>query len=395
MDEKKNFFELDFLVLPRDVANAILAGKMKLLELRVFAVIQNYTRSPKGCFVSNERFAALCGTAPGKISVAISSLKKKSFVKQTGFDGRKRYLRAVGTDTTEKAAFTQKGKAEVTQKGKHRSSKFKRTTPSEKSEGGDNDFGMMPTEETDVTPFDKDAATILEKITRKMPPRVTGITQAKPSAWANHFRLLRTKDKISEADILRILNWYADHVGEEFIPIAYSGAAFRKKFHAIERQARRDISMVKISKDAAEIGKRLLVLTWPASCNGNIVAAVQTCLTAYEGWLLDRDNFTGKLRSGALACKIKKAEQSRLRNLGDHLIRAMPAPSHFIQSWMMDVNRRVLGWKDWSGDLTPLLFGAATKRFRAMGRSWAKDFAQDPDRWDRFQETMRKEIELA
>jgi len=70
----------------------------------------------------------------------------------------------------------------------------------------------------------------------------------------------------------------------------------------------------------------------------------------------------------------------------------MPGPEHFTFGWMEEVHHRVLGWGGWNGKFAPLLYHPGAKRFRALGREWARGFAHDPDRWDKFRDVMDTEV---
>jgi hypothetical protein len=48
--------------------------------------------------------------------------------------------------------------------------------------------------------------------------------------WANQFRLMRERDGVSQDDINEALEWYDDHIGEEYIPEAFSAKSFREKY---------------------------------------------------------------------------------------------------------------------------------------------------------------------
>lgn len=54
-----------------------------------------------------------------------------------------------------------------------------------------------------------------------------------PQSWPNQFRLLCEKDQAAIASVHSVLDWYQDAVGQEYIPAAYSGATFRKKFNQL------------------------------------------------------------------------------------------------------------------------------------------------------------------
>jgi hypothetical protein len=255
-------------------------------------------------------------------------------------------------------------------------------------------FGMAPPKNTSpATKFDIDTATrLLEGVRHHLGAAHAICRRARISSWANHIRLLRTTDKVSERRIERVLGWYVAHMGEEFIPEAYAGESFRKKFFAIEKAHGRDITTaVQVGPEAAVVAGRLAGMGWPKGSAEAVPAATQACFTAYEQWLADRTTFMDRLRRDDLVDDYG-GERGRLLKLGEHLTRAMPPPSHFVQEWMTDVNERVRGWDEWGGELAPFIFKPDTKRFRAMGRGMAKDFCHDADRWDRFCEVMKKEL---
>ena len=55
--------------------------------------------------------------------------------------------------------------------------------------------------------------------------------------WAKVFLELATTRTWQKIDA--VLNWYADHFGEEFVPIAYSAQAFLNKFAHFEDAIKR------------------------------------------------------------------------------------------------------------------------------------------------------------
>jgi len=57
--------------------------------------------------------------------------------------------------------------------------------------------------------------------------------------WPNTFRLLRTKDKVDRDRIKQVLLWYIRHIGEDFVPVAFSAKTFRSKFLRIEEAMNR------------------------------------------------------------------------------------------------------------------------------------------------------------
>lgn len=63
--------------------------------------------------------------------------------------------------------------------------------------------------------------------------------QLNTSSWPNIFRQLRVLNKVSKDRIRNAMLWYAQHVGDAFVPVAYSAGAFREKFTRIEDAIKR------------------------------------------------------------------------------------------------------------------------------------------------------------
>ena len=60
------------------------------------------------------------------------------------------------------------------------------------------------------------------------------MTRPKLMDWANSFRKL--SEKASKDEIERVLNWYIQHIGEQFVPKAYSAESFLVKYPRIVDQ---------------------------------------------------------------------------------------------------------------------------------------------------------------
>lgn len=110
MDEnlKSWSFHADYLTLPRKVVESLFRKEINLTELQIFAVVQCFSKTAQGCFITNEAFAKICGVVEHTISIAVSHLREIGLLEQVGFDGRKRYLRATGWElkNTEKSRQT-------------------------------------------------------------------------------------------------------------------------------------------------------------------------------------------------------------------------------------------------------------------------------------------------
>ena len=48
--------------------------------------------------------------------------------------------------------------------------------------------------------------------------------------WANQIRQMREVDEVSKEDIRKTIEWYAVHIGQEYMPEAFSARTFRQKY---------------------------------------------------------------------------------------------------------------------------------------------------------------------
>src|SRR4051812_42423125 len=80
-------------------------------------------------------------------------------------------------------------------------------------------------------PFDFECATILADAVRG---RTRMAVRSRMTSWADEFAKLRELDGVTQRRIRSALDWYCGHVGERYVPVAFSAQAFRKKFARIE-----------------------------------------------------------------------------------------------------------------------------------------------------------------
>lgn len=73
-------------------AEIVMNDKISWTEKCIYAYIHALSKSPKGCFASNQYFSKVFGISKSSISKYISSLKKLGLVKESQFNGRYRKL---------------------------------------------------------------------------------------------------------------------------------------------------------------------------------------------------------------------------------------------------------------------------------------------------------------
>lgn len=401
-------------VSPRELHMMVNEKIIKPGEAWLLLEIGSLVHPKHGCYIGNEKLAERVGLSVRRLQVMMSRLTDIGLIRVLWYDGHRRHIetrwvrvqgktkkspRRSGTpggDTDVQETSRREKEADVqetsrpTCRKRHvaykRSIKGNLSDPQADTDGaGKEGFGVAKTKPSKATQFDTDAAHQLHTATKKfLGPSHPSVARSRPSVWATHFLRLRHLDEIPAARIQKVLDWYTTHLGQEFIPEAYSGETFRKKFLAIEKAMGRDaIGTVTVSPEAKKVTERLAMLGWPKGSIETVPQAVQVCLEGYRGWVTRFKATTGKLEA-------HKAPQY-LRRLAEHVDRMLPAPDHFIQGWMTAVHGRVSGWDDWSGDFGPYLFKPTAKKFRNMGRAWAEAYNGDPDTWDRLLDVLQRE----
>lgn len=74
------------------------------------------------------------------------------------------------------------------------------------------------------------------------------------TTWARSFRTLHKTDGVSVRRIREALTWYADNIGGEYIPQAFSGKSFRDKFIQIESAIERSAQVTHAHKHTPKRG---------------------------------------------------------------------------------------------------------------------------------------------
>lgn len=87
---------------------------LSIIEKVLLVEIDSLDNSEKGCFASNEYLASFVQLSEGRVANIISDLKKRGYIIQLFFDGRKRGLRTQESESS----FNENVKAELTKTGK-------------------------------------------------------------------------------------------------------------------------------------------------------------------------------------------------------------------------------------------------------------------------------------
>lgn len=233
-------------------------GDISIPEAWLLLLIDNFVEhGKKDCWASNTHFAKTLRCQERNIRKMLTKLKRLGLVYQTGFDGRIRYLatswshhqpgpggpgalqpgppvlsRQVPQDQATRSPRTRLSPAD---NGKNRAIPrkiivrlkrliYKGNIQVEKQH-------CLTCRETDW----KKVSKVLEEAISKV--RTIPAT-AKRNTWHEHIRKVHTLDGIAVNEVVAVVEWYATTLVKEgdpsrtksFLPEAFSGAAFRKKW---------------------------------------------------------------------------------------------------------------------------------------------------------------------
>ena len=76
------------------------------------------------------------------------------------------------------------------------------------------------------------------------------------SKWATEFKKFQKDTEVEWSRIQSVMSWYCDHIGQEYLPRAYSAASFCDKFNQIEDQMEGPTS--KLEKEEDEFAQRVV-----------------------------------------------------------------------------------------------------------------------------------------
>lgn len=402
--EETHEFKFRGVWLPAEIMNMLSAGEISPLDTVLLAMIDALVAPGKGCYASNEYLANRIGRGITQTKEAIARLKDLGLIKQVKFDGKRRYLETAWSRVELPVVVSDSRKSGQQTAGNPAPSIYNRKVKTKsvpKGPDGDGEkqgFGLVETKPDDTTKEDTIRATqLLEAVKKKMGTSHPYVTKARLSSWAIKLSRLRTLDKIPDKAIQKTMDWYTRHLGEEFVPEAYSGETFRKKFPAIQAAMERDkVGSVEVTPQAEAIFSRIGGLAWPKGSARMVPGVIQACLEGYTTWLKRFKAFTAILADADAIPDLGKDRVKFLR-LAQSIIPKLVEPSHYVQGWITDVHHRVANWEEWSGDFKPYIWKPDCKRFTNMGRGWAEAYYNNPEYWDRLMELMHRvesEMEL-
>lgn len=233
--------------IPAHVVQLFEEGQVNIKEVILLAIIDSLSKLKEGCFASNAYLGKQVKVGPDRVRHMIARLKGLKLLRQASFNGRKRVLETywsslpaeeIAGQTGQKQPGGQAKSSHLLNKGNNKE-KHSLSRPTV----GDGVHVDPPEKKRkkQPSPFDRKCAAELAKIVSTV-IKVNRLADIKK--WADQFRLMRTYDKVPAKEIKAAIQWYAKHIGGEYVPEAFSAKTFREKYPkmlaAMRRSAKRD-----------------------------------------------------------------------------------------------------------------------------------------------------------
>lgn len=183
------------------------------------------------------------------------------------------------------------------------------------------------------------------------------VSQTKLTSWANEIRKLSQVEGVEPARIEKALDWYAEHIGGQYIPVIESGSSLRTKFIKLEEAMKRD--GVSNQSESSEVNPKKLIRK---HLRGDLSSIFEKrCYLPARELFPNKEKIRGKL-APALISLYERIRDSQNSHLSEELLRLMPGPITLIGNyidWIRD--------NDWIRDRSVKLFdydGTLFERFR-------------------------------
>jgi hypothetical protein len=171
--------------------------------------------------------------------------------------------------------------------------------------------------------------------------------------WAGEIGVLTRRHGI--AAVQTLLDWYVQHIGQDWVPVAHSAKAFKSKFEAIGE------ARTRIERDAplpstpagVRIHKRLKTMHWSKGSDERLPQAVERHLVFWNNWLANAKKIAADMtaQSDMLPDGLQRAQMARKAHRVSAAVETFGTPSGFVLLYFQRYNKRISGWDDWSGVL--------------------------------------------
>lgn len=211
----------------------------------------------------------------------------------------------------------------------------------------------------DVVPTEKDieiARSLLHKLSKK---GLITSRRSSASSWSRHIAALHTHDGYDPNTVYEVAKRYLLHLGEKYIPQAFSGRSFRSKFADIRRAIIRlsgkdpEEVLLVISEKALELKKDIEEFL-PENHPNDLLPLIQKSIDNARDLLKRLD----RLRSFHSEFPVYRY----LEIVKDYI---PESPELIIEEWFNGILEKYMYWEEWNGKL--YLFSIDSKRLCQFG----------------------------
>lgn len=222
-------------------------------------------------------------------------------------------------------------------------------------------------------------------------------------AWAGEFQKLIKLDKKSQEDIKSTLEWYCNHIGEEYTPEAHDAKSFRTKFGQIKKHAdKSNDTPIEMSENATILYKEMKGKHWPPTIKNSLPRIIQKSIDNYTNYwkrvLSLREDLKAKVEKHPRLSTIKDKKQCSAAGYHqkdlmflENLIQLgrLCRPRAFIRDWLNHIQMYYEKFQQWDGDANSAIFSETNEKFERWGFLWADNWCSDPQRWIRLRDKIK------
>lgn len=221
-----------------------LSKELTMQEKLFLVEIDSLSKTKKGCYASNSYFAEFFNISKPRCTQIIKSLEEKKVVKiKLKIEGKQIKKRSINISSKGVVNILNRGSKFSKQGSKFSKGIFTKVNKNS-IEDNKKSISLSPPSENDSDKLINTSNKYF-KLASKLSDIIQTVRSVKHTKtilnqWASEFKKLETLDGVPIERQKIVLEWYSSSIGGEYIPVAHSGASFRKKFSNLEAAIKRE-----------------------------------------------------------------------------------------------------------------------------------------------------------
>ena len=185
--------------------------------------------------------------------------------------------------------------------------------------------------------------------------------------------------QVGRTRIRAALDWYVNHITDDYAPKAFSAKSFRDKFEQIEKAMLKDCDLLEIAPHNIDHAERLAKqASWPVEVMTKLPMIVQSTDIAWTKFINTVKLAMEELRKNNDASK----KQTHLRWIM-FLDQKVLAQHTFVEQWMEMIQIRLLNKKNYLGPIETLIFLPQREMFKdSFWHQWSAEWCGNPASFD-------------